>query len=219
MMTRFAPRSEYSRAERLSDAAVHVSGAAATVCGVPILIALTVLWRGDGMAITGAAIYGATLMAMIFCSAIYHIIPHPGRKAFFRRLDHSAIYCKIAGTYSAITLISGQGLALMAALWAAALCGTALKLHSPDKFRWGALALYLGMGWLGVILGWPVFCDLPWQVLALIGLGGTLYTIGVAFFLCESLPFHNTIWHVFVLAASIIVYAAVMILVARSATA
>lgn len=86
---------------------------------------------------------------MILCSAVYHMVPHPDWTALLRRLDHSAIYCKIAGTYSAFTLISGQGLTLLAGIWAAALCGTALKLHSPEKYRWGALALYLGMGWAG----------------------------------------------------------------------
>lgn len=219
MMTHLTPRTAYSRAERLSDAAVHAAGVAAALCGVPVLIALTVLWRGDGMAVAGTAIYGVTLMAMILCSAIYHIMPHPNWKAVFRRLDHSAIYCKIAGTYSAFTLVSGQGLALLAAIWAAALCGTALKLHSPDRFRWGALALYLGMGWAGVVLGWPLFATMPGPVLALIALGGLIYTLGVAFFLAESLPFHNTIWHVFVLTASILFYAAVMIHVAGTATA
>lgn len=54
MLTQRTPRSGYSRAERLSDAAVHVSGIAAALCGVPVLIALTVLWRGDGMAVAGA---------------------------------------------------------------------------------------------------------------------------------------------------------------------
>lgn len=219
MTPRFVPRVDYSRAEKLSDAAVHVSGVAAALCGVPILIAMTILWRGDGMAIAGAAIYGATLLLMILCSAIYHMMPHPDWKAVFRRLDHSAIYCKIAGTYSAFTLISGHGLALLAGIWAAALCGTALKLHSPDRFRWAALALYLGMGWAGGALGWPLFSTLPWAVLALITAGGLIYTIGVVFFLFERLPFHNTIWHVFVLAATIVFYAAVMIHVAGTAAA
>lgn len=219
MMQHLEPRIEYSRAERVSDAAVHVSGVAAALFGVPILIAVTVLWRGDGMAVAGATIYGVTLILMIFCSAIYHMMPHPDWKAFFRRLDHSAIYCKIAGTYTAFTLISGHGLALLAAIWAAALCGTVLKLHSPDRFRWGALALYLGMGWLGAVFGWPLFSTMSGSVLVLMTAGGLLYTVGVAFFLLESLPFHNTIWHVFVLAATGVFYAAVMIHVAGTAAA
>ncbi|MFQ6756074.1 hemolysin III family protein [Cereibacter sphaeroides] len=217
MLTQRTPRSGYSRAERLSDAAVHVSGIAAALCGVPVLIALTVLWRGDGMAVAGASIYGATLLLMILCSAVYHMVPHPDWTGLLRRLDHSAIYCKIAGTYSAFTLISGQGLTLLAGIWAAALCGTALKLHSPEKYRWGALALYLGMGWAGVALGWPLFASLTGPVLALIAAGGLLYTVGVVFYLCERLPFHTTIWHLFVLTASVIFYAAVMIHVAGTA--
>jgi hemolysin III len=47
--------------------------------------------------------------------------------------------------------------------------------------------------------------------------GGLLYTLGVAFFLFERLPFHYTIWHVCVLVASAAMYAAVTVLVIQTA--
>ena len=40
---------------------------------------------------------------------------------------------------------------------------------------------------------------------------GVIYTLGLVFFLWERLPFHNTIWHVFVLAASFLLYAALLV--------
>ena len=54
-------------------------------------------------------------------------------------------------------------------------------------------------------------------VIALIVTGGMLYTIGVAFFLFGRLPFHYTIWHLFVLAASMVFYAAVMVHLVQTA--
>ncbi|MDT8854230.1 hemolysin III family protein [Paracoccaceae bacterium Fryx2] len=216
MVTRLSPRSGYSRAERLSDAAVHLSGLSAAVLAVPVLITLAVVWRGDGQAIAGVSVYGVTLIAMILCSALYNMTVHPYWNAVFRRMDHSAIYCKIAGTFTAFVMLSGQGAVLLAGIWVAALCGTALRLLAPDRFRWLALAIYLGMGWIGTAVGWPMFAAFSGSVFALIAVGGVLYTIGTGFFLFERLPFHNTIWHVFVLTASVVFYAAVMIHLAET---
>jgi hemolysin III len=86
-----------------------------------------------------------------------------------------------------------------------------LKVVSPERFRWAALALYLAMGWAGVLAGGAMLATLPGAVVALMVVGGLLYTAGVAFYLWERLLFHNTIWHVFVLAASLVFYAAVTV--------
>jgi hemolysin III len=69
------------------------------------------------------------------------------------------------------------------------------------------------MGWAGVLAGGALLAALPGPVVALMILGGGLYTFGVVFYLWRRLPFHNTIWHVFVLAASAVFFAAVTVLV------
>ncbi len=204
-----ADRPHYSRAEYFSDAVVHVLGLLAALAAVPVLIVLTVLWRGDGTAIAAIAVYGATLVAMIFFSAIYNMNRNERWAALLQRLDHSAIYLKIAGTYTPFTLLSGHGAALLAGLWGAALAGSGLKLIDPVRFRRIGLVLYLGMGWVGMIAGWAVFAQMSAPVLALIVAGGLLYTVGVGFYLAERMHFHNTIWHVFVLVATIAFFAAV----------
>lgn len=208
------PRSRYSRAEWLSDAVVHVAGVSLVLMAVPVLIVVTVIERGDLAAVSGVSIYGAALIAMLACSALYNIGVrfHWGaaREWLFKRLDHAAIYVKIAGTYTPFTLLSGHGVGLTLGLWAAALAGVALKLISPYRFRWLALGLYLAMGWAGVIAGQALLAALPMPVVVLMLVGGALYTGGVVFYLWERLPFHNTIWHVCVLAASLVFYAAVL---------
>lgn len=188
---------------------MHVSGLTAAVLAVPVLVTLTVVLRGDATAVVGTAIYGVTLIAMILCSALYHMVPQGSWTRVLRRLDHSAIYLKIAGTYTPFTLLAGGQGYLLAGLWGAAAAGAGLKIVSPERFRWAALALYLGMGWVGAIAGWGVFSTVSTPVLVLIVIGGLIYTVGVFFFLFERLPFHNTIWHGFVLVASMVFYAAV----------
>jgi hemolysin III len=207
-----APRA-YTRAEYVSDAVVHVAGLAFAVLAVPALIVTAALARGDAPALVGTSVYGAALILMLGCSALYNMLRRPDWAWLLKRLDHSAIYMKIAGTYTPFTLISGQGLALTAGLWGAALLGVALKVADPVRFRWPGLALYLGMGWAGVLAGGALLAALPGPVVALMMLGGGLYTFGVVFYLWQRLPYHNTIWHVFVLAASVVFFVAVTVLV------
>jgi len=210
------PRERYSPAERLSDAVVHLTGLALVVGAVPVLIVVTALMRGDAAAVTGVAIYGGALMLMIGASALYNIAEGFAWGAawawLLRRLDHAAIYLKIAATYTPFALISGQGLGVTAAVWLAAVAGVALKIAAPDRFRWLALALalYLGMGWAGLLAGGALFAALPGPVIALMATGGVLYTLGVVFYVWDRLPHHMTVWHVFVLVASLAFYAAVM---------
>jgi hemolysin III len=208
-----APRA-YSRAEYVSDAVVHVAGLALALMAVPALIVAAALLRGDAPTLVGTSVYGVALILMLGCSALYNMIRRPDWGWLLKRLDHAAIYMKIAGTYTPFTLITGQGLALTAGLWGAALLGIVLKVADPWRFRWAGLALYLGMGWGGVVAGGALLAALPVPVVVLMGVGGGLYTLGVVFYLWERLPFHNTIWHVFVLAASAVFFAAVAVLLA-----
>ena len=96
-------------------------------------------------------------------------------------------------------------------IWGAAFAGASLILLSPSRLRWSALLLYLGLGWAGLVIGGPMLGALSAAGFALVIIAGAIYTLGVVFFLWERLPFHNTIWHVFVLAASFLLYAAVLI--------
>lgn len=204
--------SAYTRAELRSDAVVHVVGLTAALLSVPVLITLTAVWRGDVSAIVGTSIYGVTLICMILCSALYNMVHHQGWQVLLRRLDHSAIYFKIAGTFTPFAFLSGGSIALlMASLWGAALAGCGLRVFASERFTWIALLLYLVMGWAGAVIGWPLISQFTAPVKALVLTGGLLYTVGMGFFLWQRLPFHNTIWHVFVLVATISFYAAVMV--------
>lgn len=201
----------YSRSEYLSDAVVHVMGLSLALMAVPALIVTVALARADAPLLVGTSVYGGALILMLTCSALYNMVRRPDWSWLLKRLDHSAIYMKIAGTFTPFTLMSGQGLALTFGLWGAAALGIALKVTDPHRFRWPGLALYLGMGWGGAALGSSVFITLSGPVLALMVAGGLLYTVGVVFYLWHRLPFHNTIWHGFVLVASAAFFAAVAV--------
>ena len=220
-----SPRAEefpvYTRAERVVDGAVHVIGLVAAVICAPVLVALAARWHGDVSTVTAAAVYAASLVAMFAASAAYHLVTRARGRWLLRRLDHAAIYVKIAGTYTpfAVLLAGERAPWILAGIWGAAACGVALRLLVPGRFQWTTLGLYLAMGWAVVVVGGPILEAISTPALVLVLTGGGLYTLGVVFHLWDGLPFQNAIWHALVLAASFVFYAAILTEVARSAPA
>lgn len=207
-----APR--FTRAERIADAAVHCTGLALAVLAAPVLVTLCAVFYGAGKEIAGVSIYVAGMLLMLGCSAAYHMIPTTAWREVLRRMDHAAIYLKIAATQTPFAvLIGGSGAPwLLGTVWTAALGGAAAKLFWPERMGRLALPLYLALGWAGAALFWPAADGeaLAFATSVLVVVGGLLYTIGVGFFLAERLRFHNAIWHSFVLVATFVFYSAVM---------
>lgn len=194
----------YRRDERAADAAVHAAG----LLAVPFAGAWLLLGLPDGAGVwTTLAIgaYALGMAGMVAASAAYNLAPPGPGKERLRRLDHAMVFAAIAGTYTpllALRLPDPAGAALCAAVWAVALAGIWLKLAAPRRRERLGLALYLGLGWVGLpALPWLAGAlrpDTGWWVLA----GGLLYTAGVGFHLAARLRFHNAAWHAFVLAAA-----------------
>lgn len=69
------------------------------------------------------------------------------------------------------------------------------------------------MGWILVFSGRQFFVAIPTPVLTMIIIGGVLYTLGTIFYLWEKMYYHHVIWHLFVLAAAICHYVAVLLMV------
>jgi len=214
-----APPCHYSRAERVADAVLHVLGVSAALVAVPVMITLAAVWHGDVPTVGAAAVYGTSLVCMLLASALYHMLEVPSWKEILRRLDHAAIYVKIAGTYTPFAVLLGGDHAVMilVGIWSAALVGVTLKVVAPGRFEWLTLGLYLAMGWAVVVVGQPIIAGLATASWVLIIVGGALYTVGVVFHLWDRLPFQNVIWHGHVLVASFVFYAAILIEVAARA--
>lgn len=206
-------RQRYSRAEYRLDAGVHITGLVLVGLGVPVLLGLALHFArqgGDMRLLWSSAIYGGALATMIGASALFNLWRRAPLAWLFQRLDHSAIYVKIAGTYTPLALIPGQAPGFMAAMWATATLGVALKLYSPIRFRAFAILLYLGMGWAGLIILPQLWDSVPRHSLALIVGGGVIYSLGVIFYLATRLRYHYAIWHICVLVASLMIYAAML---------
>ncbi|HEX2590088.1 MAG TPA: hemolysin III family protein, partial [Rhizomicrobium sp.] len=127
-------------------------------------------------------------------------------KDILRRLDHSAIFIMIAGTYTpfAAGRLGDYGIWILIANWCAATLGIVIKLVYPRRFEMVTLGLYLGMGWLIVLALRPLIANVATLDLWLLLGGGLVYSAGVAFYLIERIPYHKAIWHAFVLVAAVL---------------
>jgi hemolysin III len=195
----------YSERERLADTLVHIAGVAFGMIGATALM-LASIGKLPARDIAGLAVYSAGLIAMFAASAIYNLARKPVLKERLRRLDHAAIFLMIAGSYTPFALIKigGEtGLALLAAVWGIALFGIAVKLWFPRRFDGVSVALYLAQGWVIIFALGPLIASVPQRSVVLLLAGGCIYTAGVAFHLLERLPFHNVVWHAFVLGGAI----------------
>lgn len=201
-----------SRPELVADGAIHIIGIAGGSIGAATLLAL-IASRGNWLEFGALSIYAVGLIAMLCCSAAYNMARNSPLRAFLRRCDHAAIFAMIAGTYTPFTLLRLDGAwswGLTTAVWSIAGLGILVKLCRKCDLRYASVAPYLLLGWIGVIAFDPLFLSLNWETLALIVIGGVLYSVGVIFHVWERLPFQNAIWHGFVLAAAAVHYAAVV---------
>ncbi len=203
----------FSRPERIADGIVHALGLTLAVTGAIVLLILT-SGQAPGTR-TAAAVYAAALVATFLASAAYHMTPWERIRPTLRRIDHAAIYLKIAGTYTPLVMVLGSGFAyaVLVIVWGLAIIGAAMKIafwKVPGRF---GPVLYLIMGWLAVTLIWPMALTLPGAALWLIVAGGLLYSAGVPFYATEKMRFSNAVWHGFVVAASACFFGAIALAV------
>ncbi|MFT7183508.1 MAG: hemolysin III, partial [Planctomycetota bacterium] len=149
----------FTRAEKTADAAVHAAGVALALMGVPALIVLAVLLDGRATLVAAVSVYGVSLLAMFVCSGAYNLCPETRSvaRAVLRRLDHAAIYVKIAGTQTPFAILVGgtHGFWLLAALWSGALGGVAARLFAPQRLQRLSILFYVALGWAGTSLLFP----------------------------------------------------------------
>jgi hemolysin III len=163
--------------------------------------------------IVSVAVYGLGLLAMIGASALYNFAAASRRKEWFRRCDHAAIFLMIAGTYTPFALVrmgGAWGIGIAGFVWLVAVAGIALKFLYPRRLEGISILLYLALGWVILAALEPLFAGVPLSAIILIAIGGLLYSFGVLFHLWRRLPYHNAIWHGFVLSAAACHWAAVL---------
>ncbi len=190
----------------------HLIGAALALAGFAVLVVSASL-KGDPWRIVSFSVYGVTLFALYFFSTLYHSLSGK-TKELFQKIDHTAIYLLIAGTYTPFTLVTmrgGWGWTIFGIVWGLAAAGIIQELALTTKHRILSVVIYLVMGWVVVIAFRPLMSVLPVWGMGWLVAGGLFYTIGVVFYTLDArIPYGHGIFHLFVLAGSVSHYIAIL---------
>lgn len=194
-----------SLGEEIANAITHGVGLGLSIAGLVILI-LSAREHGTPWHLASYLIYGATLIALYLASTLYHSFPEGKVKRLFRIFDHSAIFLLIAGTYTPVILakIKGTfGFTVLTIIWSLALLGIVFKALFINRFRKLSTIIYLGMGWLALVLLKPLLTSISTASAILFFGGGLFYTLGTVFYSRKKMKYSHAVWHGFVLAGSI----------------
>lgn len=187
----------YSEREEFLNAGSHACGFLLTLFGVVAL-----MQRADTlMGLVVAIVYGFSLAAMFLSSTLYHMTKKPDLRALLRKIDHTAIYLLIAGTYTPVLLFTvGGSLGTYAAIaiWTIGLVGVGFKLTIGHKYPKLGVATYALMGWFALLLIYPIYQGLSGVGMTLLVLGGVLYSAGIPFYMLKSRHYSHALWHMFV---------------------
>ncbi len=197
---------KFSKGEVIANSATHGIGVALSIVGLIFLITRAVR-LGTTWHIVSFSIFGASLIFLYLSSTLYHSLAHKPISPILQRLDHSAIYVLIAGTYTPFLLTelrSPIGWVVFGILWGLTLIGMVLKLGLTSRFQNPSVLLYVVMGWLIVIISGRVIRTFDLNTLLLVLIGGVLYTTGILFYRWRKMAYSHAIWHGFVLAGSVL---------------
>jgi hemolysin III len=195
----------------------HWAGAILAVAG---LIALLIIGWGTPLKVISLLIYGVSLIFLFSASATYHMVQAKDKALeIFRKVDHSAIYFLIAGTYTPFCINAFSGFwkwGMLSIIWSLAIIGIGVKIFFIRAPRWLNAGIYVAMGWLCVGAAGQMLAALPAWVLTWLLIGGVTYTLGAVVYSTKMFNFvpgvfgFHEVWHIFVLLAAAAHFVAVM---------
>ena len=187
----------------------HGIAALASTVGFVVLV---ILGNSSELSFTlfSAIVFGVSLVLLYPFSTIYQGARNEKTKKAFQILDHCGIYLLIAGTYTPVLLVSiggTTGWVIFGVQWTIALIGLVIKIFYTGKFDLISTLMYALMGWM-IVIRWQDLVDsIPSAALTLLLAGGISYTVGIVFYLIDTrVKFSHFIWHLFVIAGSLLHY-------------
>jgi len=205
----------YSIGEEIFNSITHGIGAGLAIAALVLLIVKAALRSPAGQTpyyVVSWTLFGSSLVILYLMSTLYHALTPPKAKSVFSIFDHASIYILIAGTYTPFCLASlngALGWTLFGIIWGLAVIGITLYSIFGNKLRTASVITYILMGWLIIFAFKSMYRVLPnISIMFLIG-GGLAYTAGVLFYAMKNHKWMHSIWHLFVMAGSVLHFFAV----------
>lgn len=200
----------YSLGEEIFNSITHGIGAGLAIAALVLLIVKAATQAPQGLKayyVTSWTLFGSSLVILYLMSTLYHALTPPKAKSVFSVFDHASIYVLIAGTYTPFCLASlhgALGWTLFGIIWALAITGITLYSVFGSKLRAASVITYILMGWLIVFAFKPMYNVLPPVSIVFLISGGIAYTAGVFFYSMKDRKWMHSIWHLFVMAGSVL---------------
>lgn len=199
-----------SEKEKIS-ALTHGGTIPVMVMGTFILLLLS---AGNIAAQIVSLIYGLSGIFLFSASFIYHSKKITENDvSIWRKLDHSAIFFLIAGTYTPICFFYLEGRmkwGILIAQWSLVFAGTIFKVLFINAPRVIGTLIYLLMGWIVIIPISTLVHTMPATALIFLASGGISYTIGAVIYALKKpnpIPsyfgFHE-IFHLFIIGGAML---------------
>ena len=140
-------------------------------------------------------------------STLYHSLLRTRAYPVFERLDHSAIYVLIAGTYTAYCLTALRGSVgwwIFGLIWALAIAGISFYAVFGSRLRVLSVFTYILMGWIIVLAANPLQASISRISWMLLLAGGVVYTAGAIVYALRKIRWTHPVWHLFVLGGTVL---------------
>jgi hemolysin III len=193
----------------------HLLGLILSIIGTIFLLYFAYK-QNDPIKIFSFLVFGLSMILLYGSSSFYHLFGHSAEEIdIFRKMDHAMIYVLIAGTYTPLCLLGIKGTIGISAtivIWIIALFGIGtvfFKSFWKKTPRWFATFLYILMGWLSMIIIYPLYKAVGIEIIILLLTGGFFYTVGAIIYAIKKPNIHKNfgfhdLFHVFVLLGTII---------------
>lgn len=147
--------------------------------------AIPMIRRGKGSSIRliSLAVFSGSCIFLLLVSGVYHLLTTTGAPhTVFQRLDHAAIFLVIAGTFTPIHCILFSGFlrwGFLAIVWVLSISGLIVKtIFFTSIPEWLGLSFFLGLGWMGLLMGFHLWRRYGFTFIRPLVLGGIFYTVG-----------------------------------------
>jgi channel protein (hemolysin III family) len=139
--------------------------------------------KGSSILIVSLAVFAFSCVFLLLISAVYHLLETTGTAhVVFQRLDHAAIFLVIAGTFTPIHCILFTGIlrwGFLIIVWVLAISGLVVKMiYFTAIPEWLGLSFYLGLGWMGLLMGYKLWQSYGFAFIRPLVIGGICYTVG-----------------------------------------
>lgn len=211
---------DYTRGEEIFNMVSHIVGGGFGVIALATCVVKAFI-LGNAYDITGAFIYGFSMVILYTMSALYHgLKPELGKKVF-QIIDHCTIFILIAGTYTPIALSCLRpanpflGWGVFGFVWGLSILGTVLNAIDLKKYKIFSMILYILLGWCIVFTGKSAVTAMGNPCFIYVLAGGISYTVGAIFYGVggkskSHLRYMHSVFHIFVVIGSVLQYIGIL---------